>query len=184
MKYVNLFQVIAQISPLIGSENSQRQTNQRPDMYCLIGSMKMVPDIMDLGVAVMATGNAIVGAGGDDLIKFHLTIGPALFREPGLQKAATTTAAIVIRFVRGHFDDVFLADHRFDNIAQIIGDGVAKAFADDLARVLNGEFYFQILVPVGIDLQTPFADPFRIVLINGSYFKVVIDVEFFQSGPD
>jgi hypothetical protein len=49
---------------------------------------------------------------------------------------------------------------------------------------LNREFNLQILVPVGIDLQSSFADPFRIVLINGGYFKVVIDVEFFQSGPD
>lgn len=184
MKYVNLFQIIAQIGPLIGSENSQRQTNQRPDMYGFVGSMKMVPDIMNLGVAVMATGNTIIGSGGDNLVKFHLAVGPALFREPGLQKAATATAAIVIRFVRGHFDDVFLTDHRFDDIAQIIGNGVAKAFADDLAGILNREFYLQILVPVGIDLQSSFTDPFRIVLINRGYFKVVIDIEFFQSGPD
>jgi len=39
----------------------------------------MMPYIMYLGMAVMTTGNTIIGAGGDDLIELHLAIGPAFF---------------------------------------------------------------------------------------------------------
>ncbi len=152
MKYVNLFKIIAQIGPLIGSENSQRQTNQRPDMDSLIRSMKMMADIMYLGMTVVTAGYAIIGAGGNNLVKFQFAVGPAFFRISCLKKAAATAATIIVRFVRGHFDDVFLADHRFDDIAQIIGNGVAKTLAHDLAGILDGEFDFQVLVPVGVDL--------------------------------
>ncbi len=144
----------------------------------------MMPDIMDLSMAVMATGDTIIGPGGNNLVKFQFAVGPAFFGISCLKKSAATAATIIVRFVWRHFDDVFLADHRFNDIAQIVGNGVAKAFAHDLARILNSKFYFQILVPVGIDLQSPLADPFCIILINGGYFKVVLDVKFFQSGPD
>lgn len=152
MKYVNLFQVIAQIGPLIGPENSERQANQRPDVNGLIRSMEMVSDIMNLGMAVMAAGNTVVGPGGNNLVKFQFAVGPAFFRISCLEKSAATTATIIVRFVRGHFDDVFLADHRFDNIAQIIGNRVAKTLAHNLAGILDGEFNLQIFVPVGVDL--------------------------------
>jgi hypothetical protein len=49
---------------------------------------------------------------------------------------------------------------------------------------LNGEFYFQVCVPVGIDLELSFPDPFCIVGINILDFEVVLEVEFFQPGPD
>ena len=140
MKYVNLFQVIAQIGSLVRSKNSERQTDHRPDMHRLIGSMEMVPDIVDLGMAVMATGDTVVSPGCHDLVEFHLAIGSALFRIPGLEESAATTAAIIIRFIRRHFDDVFLADHRFDNEPQIVGNRVTKALTHDLAGILDGEF--------------------------------------------
>jgi hypothetical protein len=152
MKYVNLFQVITQIGPLIGSENSERQADQRPDMDGLIRSMKMMPDIMDLGMAVMATGNTIVSSGGNNLVKFQFTVGPAFFRISCLKKAAAAAATIVVRFVRGHFDNIFLADHRFDNKPQIISHWVSESLAHDLTGILNGEFDFQILIPIGVDL--------------------------------
>jgi hypothetical protein len=49
---------------------------------------------------------------------------------------------------------------------------------------LKCEFDFQILVPVGAGFQLSFPDPFGIVFIDVFYFKVVLDIEFFQSGPD
>ncbi len=58
--------------------------------------MKMMPDIMNLGMAVMATGNTVIGAGGDNLVKFDLAIGPAFFGIPSLQKATTTAATVIV----------------------------------------------------------------------------------------
>ena len=144
----------------------------------------MMPDIMDLGMAVMATGNAVIGAGGDNLVKFDLAIGSTFLGISRLQETTATAAAVIVRFIRRHFDDIFFADHRLDNKAQIVGDRIAEAFANNLTRILDGEFDFQIFVPLGTDLQTPFTDPFGIILIDGCYFKVMINIEFFQSGPD
>jgi hypothetical protein len=53
-----------------------------------------------------------------------------------------------------------------------------------LAGVLYREFDFQVLVPVGIDFQLSFPDPLGIKLDDTLYFKVVLNLEFFQSGPD
>jgi hypothetical protein len=101
-----------------------------------------------------------------------------------LEKTAAAAAAEVVGAVGLHVDEVFLAHDGFDDVAQILGDGVTKAFADDLAGILNGELDLEVLVPVGIDLQFAFADPFGVVFVNVFDFKVVLDVEFFQSGPD
>ena len=46
------------------------------------------------------------------------------------------------------------------------------------------KFNFQVLVPVGIDLELAFLDPLGIILNDTFDLKIVIDVEFFQSGPD
>jgi hypothetical protein len=83
-----------------------------------------------------------------------------------------------------HVDKVFFTHHGFDHEAKVFGNRIAVAFANDLTRVLNREFDLQVFVPVGTDLQFAFADPFGIVFINTFDFKVVRDVEFFQSGPD
>jgi hypothetical protein len=68
--------------------------------------------------------------------------------------------------------------------AQIVGNDIAEAFSDDLAGILNSECDFALLVPVGADFKPSFPDPFSVVAINGGNFKLVIDIEFFQSGPD
>jgi hypothetical protein len=53
-----------------------------------------------------------------------------------------------------------------------------------LAGILNRKFNFKILVPIGIDLEFSLSDPLGIILNDASDFKLVLDVEFFQSGPD
>jgi hypothetical protein len=53
-----------------------------------------------------------------------------------------------------------------------------------LAGVLNRKFNFKILVPVGTDLEFSLSDPLGIILNDASDFKLVLNVEFFQSGPD
>ncbi len=114
--------------------------------------MIVMPNIMDLGVTVMATGNTVIGTGGSNLVKFHLTVSPAFLGISCLQKATATATAIIIGSVRRHLYDVFFANHRFDNETQIIGNRLAKTLADDLAGILDGKLYLKIFIPVGIDL--------------------------------
>jgi hypothetical protein len=71
-----------------------------------------------------------------------------------------------------------------NHIAQIVGNLIAESFSDDLTGILDGELYFALLVPVGVDLETAFPDPFCVITIDRSDFKLVIDTKFFQSGPD
>jgi hypothetical protein len=144
----------------------------------------MVTDIMYLRMAVVAPGNAIIRTGGDNLVEFDFAVGSAFFGETRLQKTTATATTVVVRFIRGHLDEIFFAYHRFDDESQIIGDFVALAFTDNLAGILNGELDFTVLVPVGIDLQPSFPDPLCVVGIDGSNFKFMVDIEFFQSGPD
>jgi hypothetical protein len=101
-----------------------------------------------------------------------------------LQKAAAAATAIIIGSVRVHLDKIFLAHDRLDGKSKIFGNGVPEAFAHDLARILNGKFNLQILVPVGIDLQFSFPNPLRIVFVNVFHLKIVGNVEFFQSCQD
>lgn len=153
-------------------------------MHGVESSTKMMADIVHLGMAVVAAGDAVIGTGGHDLVEFDLAVLPTLLGMPGLQEPTATTTAVIVRFVRCHFNDVFLADHRFDDIAQVVCDRVAKALADDLAGILDREGDAKFFVPVGIDLQAPFPYPFSVILIDRRYFKVVLDVELFQPGPD
>ena len=184
MKNVDIPQIVAQIGPLVGPEDPERQTDERPDMHGVVRPAEMMADVVDLGMAVMAAGDAVIGAGFHDLLEFDLAVFSAGLGKARLQEPAAAAAAVVVGFIRGHLYDVFLTDHRFDDKAQIVGDGIAKGFADNLAGILDGEFDLQILVPVGVDLQPPFPDPLGIVRIDGSYFKLVLDSEFFQSSPD
>jgi hypothetical protein len=83
-----------------------------------------------------------------------------------------------------HVDKIFFTHYRLHGISQILGHRIPKAFADQLAGVLNRKFNLKILVPVGIDLEFSLTDPLGIILNDAPDFKIVIDVEFFQSGPD
>jgi hypothetical protein len=132
----------------------------------IVLAAEMVADVMDLGVAVVAAGDAVVGAGGHDLVELELAVGPPLLGVAGLEEAAAAAATVVVRLVRRHLDDILLADDRFYDEAEVIGDGVAEALADDLAGILDRELDTQLLVPVGVDLQAPLADPPGVVLID------------------
>ena len=90
----------------------------------------------------------------------------------------------VVGAVGLHVDEVFFTDYGFHHKPQVFGNGVTIAFPYNLAGILNRKFNFQVLVPVGADLEFAFPYPFGIVFVNIFYFKVVFQVEFFQSGPD
>lgn len=135
-------------------------------MDSAVFAAEMMADIMHLGMAVMTAGNAVIGPGLDDLVELDLAVGSPLLGIARLQEAAATTAAIVVRFVRRHLDDVLFTNHRFDDEAEIIGNRIAKALADDLAGILDGESDAEIFIPVGIDLQPPLTNPFGVILVN------------------
>jgi hypothetical protein len=153
-------------------------------MHHRIAAAVMLAEFMNLGVAIVAPGNAVIGAGGLDLLILETAVFQALLLESGLQKTAAAAATKIVGPVGLHVDKILFAHNRLDHEAEIFGNGIAVALAHDLARVLNREFDFQILVPIGIDLEFTLTDPFGIVLIDIFDLEIVLKIEFFQSGPD
>jgi len=153
-------------------------------MHDRIISAIVLAQLVNLGMTIVATRNAIVSPGGLDLIIFELAVGQTLFLEARLQKAAPAPAAVVVGLVGGHIHKIFLPHHGLDHKPQIIGDGVAVAFTDNLTGILNRKFDLEILVPVGINFQFSLPDPFCVVFINILNFEIMFDVEFFQSCQD
>jgi hypothetical protein len=144
----------------------------------------MFTELMNLGMAVMAAGDTIVRAGRLYLFVLQPAEFQTLLFHAGLEETATAAAAIIVGPVGDHINKIFFADDRFDHIAQIFGNGIAKRLAHDLTGVLDGKFNFEVFVPVGVDLEPAFPDPFGIVFIDVFDDKVVFDVEFFQSCQD
>ena len=107
---------------------------------------------MNLRVAIVARGNAVLGAGGHDLVEFYFAECAALFGQSILQKAPSAAAAIVVGAVGGHVDEVFRTHHGFDHIAHVFSHGITQGLANQLARILAGKFYLTVLVPFGTDL--------------------------------
>ena len=126
----------------------------------------MVCEIMYLGMTVVTTGDAVVGTGGDDLVVLELTISPPCIGKTGLQESAAAAAALVVRLVRCHLNDILLTDNRFDDKAKVVSHFVTVAFTNYLAGILDGELDLALTVPFGTGLQPSFTDPFRVVLVD------------------
>ena len=184
MKYIHLFEIITQVFTFIGPQYSETQADECPEVNYRISAAVMLAQFMNLGMAVMTGGNAVIGTSGLDLLVFDAAIFEALFLEAGLQKTAAAAAAEVVGFVGGHIDEVLFPHNRFDHIPKIVGNGITIAFADNLTGILDREFDFPILIPVGVDLEFALPNPLGIILIDALYFKFVFDVEFFQSCQD
>jgi len=107
---------------------------------------------MNLGVAVVAGGDGVVGLGCQDLVGLEIAISTPFVRKTGLQEPAAAAAAEIVGTVGVHVDEILFTDHLFDHETQVFGHGVAEGFAHQLARVLDGELDLAVLVPVGIDL--------------------------------
>jgi hypothetical protein len=144
----------------------------------------MLAELMNLSVAVMTAGDTIIRAGSLNLFILQLAEFQALLLETGLEETAAAAATIIVRLVGLHINKIFFPDNGLDHEAQILGNRIPIALADDLTGVLHRKFNFQILVPVGIDLELSLADPFGIVFIDVLDDKIVLDVEFFQSCQD
>jgi hypothetical protein len=107
---------------------------------------------MNLGVAVMASGYAVISSGSLNLLIFYPAEFQACILIAGLEKTTTASAAEIIGMIRIHVNKVFFSNTGLDNIAKIFGNGVTIAFAYNLARILGGKFNLEVLVPVRIDL--------------------------------
>ena len=101
-----------------------------------------------------------------------------------MQEPAAAAATVVVGAVGKHVDKILFTHNGFNNKPKVLCDRITKAFAYELAGVLNRKLDFQVLVPVGIDLQFSFPYPLGIALNNTFNFKIMRNVEFFQSGPD
>ncbi len=184
MKYIHILEVISQVFAFIGPQNAETQADQRPEMYHRIISAVMLAQFMDLGMAVMTGGDAVVGPGSLDLLVFEAAVFQALFFKTGLQETAAAAAAEIVGSIGGHIDKVFFADNGFDHKTQIFGNGITITFANDLAGILHSEFDLAILVPVRVDFEFALANPLGIILINALYNYFMFDVESFQSFQD
>ena len=139
---------------------------------------------MNLCVTVVAAGDAIVCPGGFDLGIFQSTEFQTRLLVSGLQKTTPAAAAIIIGPIRVHLDKILFAHHGFDHKTKILGDGIPVTFANDLTGILNGKFNLQILVPIGIHVELALPDPLRVIFVYVFDFKLMRNVEFFQSCQD
>jgi hypothetical protein len=184
MENIDFLEIVAQVFPFIGTEDAQGKADQGPEVHHRVVAAVVFAQLVNLGVAVVAAGDAVVGTGGLDLIVFEFAVLEPLFLETRLEESAPAAAAVVVGAIGNHVDEVFFTHHGFDNEPEILGNGVAVGFTDNLAGILHGELDPQILVPVGIDLQLARADPFGVVFIDVLDDEAVLDVEFFQSCQD
>jgi hypothetical protein len=144
----------------------------------------MLAEFMDLCMAIVAGRNAIVGAGGLNLPVLLLSVCQPCILIARLEKSAAAAAAVIVRPVGEHFDEIFFSHDRLHHKPEIFGNGIAKGFPHNLARILNRKRDLQLLVPVRVNLQFSFPDPFGVVFVDIFNFKGMLDVELFQSCQD
>ena len=173
-----------QIFPFIFAENTQSQADNGQQMDHPIAGAVMFTEFMNLRMTVVTAGNTIVRPGGLNLNVLQPAEFQALLFVSRLQKTTPTAATIVIGSVGLHVDKIFLSHHCLYDKAEILGDGIPVAFAYNLAGILYREFNFQILVPVGINIQLSLPNPLGVVFIDVFDLKFVGNVEFFQSCQD
>ena len=76
MEYIHFFQIISQVFPFVRPEYSQRKADEGPEVDDRIMSAVVLAQFMNLGMAVVAPGNAVIRAGGLDLLIFQLSVYP------------------------------------------------------------------------------------------------------------
>jgi hypothetical protein len=151
VKNVYIFQVISKVGSFIGAKDSKRQTDQCPDVNSTVTSAKMMTYIVHLGMAVVTSRNTIIRTGCHYLVEFNFAIGSAFLGIARLQKSTAAATTVIIRFIRGHLDDIFFSNHRFNDESQVVCDFISFTFTDNLTGILYGELDFSVLVPVGIN---------------------------------
>ena len=153
-------------------------------MNRMIFTFIVLSKIMDLGMTVVTRGNAIIGSSRRDLVKFHLPVMMSGVSVPGLQITSPAAATVVVGLVGMHINKIFFPHNGLHDIAQILRHWISKAFAHYLTRILNRELDLQILIPIGVDLEFSFPDPFCIILVDACNLKIMGYIKFFQSCQD
>lgn len=103
---------------------------------------------MNLCMAVMAAGYTVICSGGDNLLKLQFAVIAPFLGKSRLQEATASAAAIVVGFIRRHFDDIFLADNGLDDEPEVVRYRITVTLANDLAGILDGELDAAVLIPV------------------------------------
>ena len=152
MKNQYILEIISQIFAFVRSEYSQGKTDECPHVNDGVIAPEVLTQLMDLGVTIVTAGDTIIRTGGFNLLIFYFSELHSLFFEAGLEKATAATAAIIVGPVGLHIDEILFTHHGLDDIAQIFRDGVTIRLPHNLTGILNGKLYFQVLVPIGIDL--------------------------------
>lgn len=140
--------------------------------------------IMDLGMAIVARSNAVIGLCCQNLVELDLAILTTFFSIPGLEKPSASAAAKVVGLVGPHFDEIFFPNKALDHVTQIVCHWIPETFTHDLTRILNRELDLSFLIPVGVDLELSFSNPLGIILVDAGNLKVIRNIEFFQSFQD
>ena len=153
-------------------------------MHGMVGALVMFCQIVNLRMTVVARRNTVLRLGLHNLFEFSFAVIATRFRITGLQKTAAPTTTVIIGSVGAHIDEVRFSHDGFNHHAKIFGHRIPQRFTNQLAKVLNGEFYTQVIIPAGVNVQFSFAYPLGIVFDNGSNLEIVLDIELVQSDPD
>jgi hypothetical protein len=148
VKDVDFLEVITQVFAFIGAQYAKGEADQGPQVNHRVAAAVMLAEFVDLRVAVVAAGDAVIGTRRFDLLIFEFAVLEALFFETGLEKSAATAATEVVGAVGLHVDEILFTHDGFDHEAKIFGNRITEAFAHDLAGILYGKLDFQVLVPV------------------------------------
>ena len=72
MKHVHVFEVIAQVGALVGSQNTQGKGQKCPQVRRFPFVIVNLTQIVNLGMAVMTRRDAVIRAGIQDLFRLYL----------------------------------------------------------------------------------------------------------------
>lgn len=140
MKHQDILKIIPQVPALVRAQNTQRQTDDGPQMQRMVLPFVMVPDIVNLGMAVVTRRNTVVGTRFHNLLELELAVSTARFRQSRLQKTAAAATAVIIRPVRLHVNKILFTHHSPDYKPQVFRHRIAETLAHQLARILNRKF--------------------------------------------
>ena len=153
-------------------------------MNHLILTAIVLAEFVDLCMTIVARSNAVFGTGGLYLPVLLLSICQPCILVARLEKSAATAAAVIIRPVGEHLDEVLFPHDRLHHKPEILCYGIAEGLSNNLARILDRELDFKLLVPVRVDFQLSFPDPLGVVFIYVFNLEGMLDVELFQSCQD
>jgi hypothetical protein len=66
----DIFKIVTQVFTFVRAQYPHGKTNQCPEVHHRVIAAVMLTQLMDLGMAVVASGDAVISPGGLDLIVF------------------------------------------------------------------------------------------------------------------